>query len=127
MKKALITIVIVMLAIAVGLGVVEILNYFDEAVDIIERPALIATQEATCRDQLSEYDDEVAARIELAVMLERARHNARLVQVIGPMTIFEDGSFRGPPGVVGCIPYALCDVDNSELWHPQSIFTDPLE
>jgi hypothetical protein len=103
--------------------------------------------ESSCVDDLQQYEDEVEARINAAVLLERARHQAaqddmqriineavleergkwvsQIEAAIGTMKIYEDGVWETPEGEFGCIPYSLCDADNEMLWNPQDLFWPP--
>jgi hypothetical protein len=81
--------------------------------------------ESSCVDDLQQYEDEVEARINAAVLLERGKWVSQIEAAIGTMKIYEDGVWETPEGEFGCIPYSLCDADNEMLWNPQDLFWPP--
>jgi hypothetical protein len=65
--------------------------------------------ESSCVDDLQQYEDEVEARINAAVLLERGKWVSQIEAAIGTMKIYEDGVWETPEGEFGCIPYSLCE------------------
>ncbi len=132
MSKVLVVIVVVLLAVAIALGLIMFVDSLDTVADEFNGQTFCqditpVVVESSCVEDLKQYEHEVQARINTAVLLERARWVGQIETAIGTMQVFEDGSWVAPDGNTGCISYTLCDPEHDNLWYPADLFWPPPE
>lgn len=151
MKRLVTLMGVVILALLMAAGVWITLDNLGRIIESGTFPAMgtkeVIPVERSCVDDMQQYNSEVEARINAAILLERAKHQVvedemedtinkavleergrwvRQIEVaIGSMKIFEDGVYQTPTGEYGCIPYTLCDSEKEMLWNPQDLFWPP--